>query len=325
MLSRVAESIYWMSRYLERAENTARFLEVNWHMSLDLTSNQEMEQWGPLVQVTGDNASFAERYDQASKQNVIHFLTLDTEYPNSIISCLRAARENARTVRGIISTELWEQINMLHHMVEEIAEEPEVLVSNPYDFCHDITLRGMLLGGTANDTMNHTEGWHFFRLGRLLERADKTSRILDVKYFILLPDINYVGTAFDDIQWAALLRTSDALNAYRQHYGRITPRQVAEFLILGRDFPRSVLHCLIKARNSLHSIGHTSLDHYSNQAERRLGQLVAKLSYTGVEDIFAQGLHEFTDDLQTEMNDVDNAIAETFFGASIQAQAQWQA
>jgi uncharacterized alpha-E superfamily protein len=96
----------------------------------------------------------------------------------------------------------------------------------------------MMLGGTANDTMNHTEGWHFFRLGRLLERADKTSRILDVKYFILLPDLNYVGTAYDDIQWAALLRTTDALNAYRQHYGRITPRQTAKFLILGRDFPR---------------------------------------------------------------------------------------
>ncbi len=324
MLSRVAESIFWMSRYLERAENTARFLEVNWHMSLDQAPNQEFQQWEPLVQATGDDKAFAERYDQPIKQNVIQFLSLDTEYLNSIISCLRAARENARSVRDIISTELWEQINLLHHDVEEIARNPEDLNNNPYDFCREVKLRGMLLGGTANDTMNHTEAWHFYRLGRLLERADKTSRILDVKYFILLPDINYVGTAFDDIQWAALLRTTDALNAYRQHYGRITPRQIAKFLILGRDFPRSVLHCLLKAEHSVHSIGHTSLDRYHNDAEWRLGQLVAKLSYTTVDQIFQQGLHEFTDELQTEMNAVDSAIAETFFGASIQTQSQQQ-
>lgn len=324
MLSRVAEAIYWMSRYLERAENTARFLEVNWYMSLDQAPNQEFQQWDPLVQVTGDNKLFAARYDQPIKQNVIKFLSLDTEYPNSIISCLRAARENARTVRDIISSELWEQINMLHHMIEELADNPNILINNPYDFCHDVRLRGMLLGGIANDTMDHTEGWHFFRLGRLIERADKTSRILDVKYFILLPDINYIGTAYDDIQWAALLRTTDALNAYRQHYGRITPRQVANFLILDRDFPRSILYCLLKAQQSLHSIANTSTDRPHNKAERRLGQLVAKLSFTGVEDIFQHGLHEFTDHLQTEMNDVDIAIAETFFGASIQAQAQQQ-
>ena len=172
-----------MSRYLERAENTARFLEVNWYMSLDQAPNQEFQQWEPLVQVTGDNKLFADRYDQPIKQNVIQFLTLDTEYPNSIISCLRAARENARTVRDIISAELWEQINMLHHEVEEMADNPEDLTNNPYDFCRDVKLRGMMLGGTANDTMNHTEGWHFFRWaacwnGPTRPRASLTSNTL---------------------------------------------------------------------------------------------------------------------------------------------------
>ncbi len=324
MLSRVAEAIYWMSRYLERAENTARFLEVNWHLSLDEASIQEFQQWDPLIQVTGDTELFAARYDQSIKRNVIRFLALDTEYPSSIISCLRAARENARTVRDIISVELWEQINKLHHLIEAMAKNPDSLSNNPYDFCHDVKLGGMLLGGMADDTMAHTEGWHFFRLGRLLERADKTSRILDVKYFILLPDVNYVGTAYDDIQWAALLRTTDALNGYRQLYGRITPHQVAEFLMLGRDFPRSILYCLLKAQQSLHSIAQTSTDRPHNKAERNLGQLVAKLSFTSIEDIFEQGLHEFTDQLQIEMNSVDVAIAETFFGASFQAQAQQQ-
>ncbi len=324
MLSRVAEAIYWMSRYLERAENMARFLEVNWHMSLDHRPEKEFYQWEPLVSVTGDRAVFAEHYQQSTKQNVINFLSLDTDYPHSIISCLRAARENARTVREIISNELWEQINMFHHTVEEVAANPENLYINPYEFCHDVKLRGMLLGGIANDTLAHSEGWHFFRLGRFLERADKTSRILDVKYFILLPDVNYVGTAYDDIQWAALLRTTDALNAYRQHYGRITPRQVVKFLMLGRDFPRAILHCLLKGQQSLHSISGSSVGTFTNKAERALGHLVAQLSYTSTDDIFDKGLHEFTDQLQTEMNEVDNAIAESFFGVTFQAQAQQQ-
>ena len=313
-----------MSRYLERAENTARFLEVNWHLSLDQSPNRDFHQWEPLVQVTGDNREFAKRYDQPVKQNVIHFLTVDTEYANSIISCLRNARENARAIRDIIPAELWEQINTLYHQVEELAGKPDLLNQNPYSFCHDVKLRGMMLGGIASDSMDHSEGWHFFKLGRYLERADKTSRILDVKYFILLPDVNYVGTALDDIQWAALLRTIDALTAYRQHYGRITPRQVADFLILSRNFPRSILYCLMNAQNSLRCITNSSSEGPHNTVERLLGQLVAKLSFAQIEEIFQHGLHEFTDQLQIEMNDIDAAVAETFFGASLELQSQEQ-
>lgn len=314
MLSRVAEAIYWMSRYLERAENIARFIDVNWHMSLDHRPNREFNQWAPLVKVTGDEEDFAERYDVASKENVIRFLTLDTEYSNSIISCLRAARENARTVREIIPVELWEQINTFHHMVENIEGTEENIFDNPYDFCDQVKLRGMMLGGIANDTMNHGEEWHFFRLGRLLERADKTSRILDVKYFILLPDVNYVGTAYDDTQWAALLRTTDALNAYRQRFGRISPEQVVEFLMLDRNFPRAILYCLLKAQQSLHSITESPLNSFHNPAEQTLGKLCGKFTYLSPESIMKRGLHEFTDHFQTDLNDVGGAIAETFFG-----------
>jgi uncharacterized alpha-E superfamily protein len=307
-----------MSRYLERAENIARFIDVNWHLSMDHHPNKEFQQWEPLINVTGDEKLFATRYNRPIKENVIAFLTLDQHYPDSIISCLRAARENARTVREIISLELWEQINTFHHMIEDLGRNPEPLYENPYDFCEEVKLRGMMLGGIANDTMEHSEGWHFFRLGRLLERADKTSRILDVKYFILLPDLNYVGTAYDDIQWAALLRTTDSLNAYRQRYGRITPAQVVEFLILGRDFPRSILHCLLKGQHSLHTISGSPLGAYNNHAEQYLGQLCGRLSYTGTDLIFNQGLHEFTDNLQTDMNHVSSAIGEQFFGSAFQ-------
>jgi len=314
MLSRVADAIYWMSRYLERAENIARFIEVNWHMSLDHRPNKEFYQWEPLIKVTGDEELFTKYYSSPIKQNVISFLTLDTNYPHSIISCLRVARENARTVRDIISDEMWEQINIFYHLVEDLRRHHHDIYNNPYDFCRDVKSRGMLLGGIANDTMDHNEAWHFFRLGRLLERSDKTSRILDVKYFILLPDLNYIGTAYDDIQWAALLRTTDALNAYRQRFGPITPKKVVKLLMLERAFPRSIMYCLLKGQQSLHSISGSPIGTYHNKAERELGQLTARLAYTDIEQIFKQGLHEFTDNLQTDMNLVDISIAETFFG-----------
>lgn len=318
MLSRVADAIYWMSRYLERAENIARFIDVNWYMTLEHHPGQEFQQWEPLINITGDDEAFKERYDQANKENVIAFLTLDRTYPHSIVSCLAAARENARTVREIISTELWEQINTFYHLTVQATQDPATIYDNPYEFCKTIKLRGMMLGGIAQDTMDHGEGWHFFRMGRNLERADKTSRILDVKYFILLPKVDYVGTAYDDIQWAALLRTTDSLHAYRQRYGRITPPQVVQFLMLGRDFPRATLHCLIAARYSLHAISGSPVGTFSNKAEQHLGQLCAELSYTSADKIITKGLHEFTDQLQIDMNHVDTAIAESFFGVTFE-------
>ncbi|MDX1520332.1 MAG: alpha-E domain-containing protein [Anaerolineae bacterium] len=324
MLSRVADAIYWMSRYLERAENIARLIEVNWYMTLEHHPDQEFQQWQPLVSITGDEAKFSERYEEVNKANVITFLTLDKDYPHSIISCVQAARENARTIREIIPSELWEQINTFYHAVHDLSKRPKTLQNNPYDFCKDVKLRGMLLGGITNDTMDHTEGWHFYRVGRHLERADKTSRILDVKYFILLPNVDYVGTAYDDIQWAALLRTTDSLSAYRQRYGRIRPANVVEFLMLRRKFPRSILHCLIEAEHSLHSVSGSPLGTFGNRAEQVLGHLCARLTHATTDSIFEQGLHEFTDQLQIEMNNVDIAIAETFFGASLSAQSQQQ-
>jgi len=314
MLSRVAETLYWLSRYLERAENISRFIEVSWHMTLDQPGQEECREWGALVSTTGDNAQFYERYNAATKKTVISFLMFDTEYSNSIISCLRAARENARTVREIISSDLWEQINAFYHIIEGAGKNQGHVYENPYDLCQQIKLRSMMLGGIGNDTMSHGEGWHFCRLGRYLERADKTSRVLDVKYFTLLPSVNYVGTAYDDVQWAALLRATDALDAYRQEYGRINPSNVAEFLVFGREFPRSVLHCLGVAQRSLHAISGTPMGAFRNSGEQILGQLSAELAYTNIKSVFDKGLHEFNDQLQVEINRINDAIARYFFG-----------
>jgi uncharacterized alpha-E superfamily protein len=311
MLSRVADAIYWMARYLERAENISRFIEVNWHLTLDLP-DLTLQQWEPLVSVTGERSFFYQKYATADQAAVIRFLTFDLDYPNSIVNCLRAARFNAGSVREIIPSEMWEQVNIFYHLIEEAARDPESILDNPYELCQNIKTRSLLLGGIANDAMTHGEGWHFFTMGRMLERADKTSRILDVKYFILLPNEKAVGTATDDIQWAALLRTTSALQAYRQNYGRILPGNVVEFLLLNRNFPRSVLHCLTRAQASLHEITGTPLGYFQNRAEQLLGNLCAELSYKKVEEVFRFGLHEFIDHLQTELNCVDRELWDNF-------------
>jgi uncharacterized alpha-E superfamily protein len=302
-----------MTRYLERAENISRYIDVNWHLTLDQPQDG-CQEWSALIRVTGDTDLFLQRYDGFSDQSVISFLMFDTNYPHSIISCLRAARENARSVREIISRDLWEQINDFYHLVEDASQSPHAIYANPYEFCHQIRMRGMMLGGISNETMNHGEGWHFSRLGRFLERADKTSRILDVKYFILLPDVSYVGTAYDDVQWGALLGATGGLNAYRQRHGRIYPSNVAEFLLFDRAFPRSILYSLTAAQTSLNSINGTPAGSYHDRAEQLLGKLCAELAYMDMKTVFKIGLHEFTDHLQLDINHINDAIAEIFFG-----------
>ena len=235
MLSRVADSIYWMGRYVERAENVARFVDVNLNLMLDAPDGSG-QQWQPLVFTTGDHEDFAKHYGEATQQNVIQFLTFDRDNPNSIVSCLRAARENARSVREIISSEMWLQLNKFYLMVNSAATNPKGLES-PHEFFTEVKLLSHLFTGVTDATMTHGEPWHFRQLGRELERADKTSRILDVKYFILLRSVSDVGTAFDDVQWAAVLRSTSSFEMYRKRHGRILPKKVVEFLVLDRNFP----------------------------------------------------------------------------------------
>jgi len=311
MLSRVANSIYWLSRYMERAENVSRFIDVNLQMMLDLPSGSN-QQWRPLVSISGDDAVFTSRYATATRENVIKFLALDMENPNSIVSCLRAARENSRTVREAISSEMWEQVNTSYLAINAAASNP-LLIHSPYSFFNEVKKASQLFDGVAEATMLRGEGWYFFRMGRLVERADKTSRLLDVKYYILLPSLTDVGTPLDDIQWAAVLRSASALEMYRKRHGHIAPEQIVEFLVLDHEFPRSIHHCLTAANDSLHSISGTPVGMYRNPAEQRLGQLRAELAYADTEHIIKRGLHEFLDGFQTQLNLADQCIYDTFF------------
>ena len=311
MLSRVASSIYWLNRYIERAENYARFIEVNLNLTLDLPRGT-VEQWEPLVATTGDHESFASRYGKTTKETVIRFLSADAANPNSILSCAVAARENARSVREIISTDMWEQVNRFHLMVRD-AVARGLAGQNLHTFLADVKANSHLFLGITDATMSHGEGWHFARLGRLLERADKTSRILDVKYFMLLPTVAEVGTPLDIIQWSALLKSASALEMYCKQNGRIAPNPVVEFLILNPNFPRAIRYCLIKAEDSLHAIAGSEGGGRNNVAERRLGRLRSDLDYAEMAEILSGGLHEFVDGFQAKLNRIDDAIYDSFF------------
>jgi len=308
MLSRVAGSVYWLFRYLERAQNTARFINADFDQYLEDQGNSG-NLWRSLVAVTGDQDELEKRYAVQNRDHIIHFLTLDEQYANSITRCVTAARENARSIREIISSEMWEEINSLYLMVRH-QRSAEASGADPFEFCKAVIQSCYLLTGLYYSTMNRGEAWHFARMGMLLERGDKTSRILDVKYFILLPDPSWVGSAYDNTQWAALLKSVSGLEMYRKAYRRINPRDVAGFLIFERDFPRSIFHCLQYTEASMRVLGGPL---------RQLVRLRTELETGGVDEALQVGLHEYLDSLQVRMNQVDQEIYQTFFAAKLQA------
>jgi uncharacterized alpha-E superfamily protein len=207
---------------------------------------------------------------------------------------------------------MWLQLNKFYLMADSVASK-ELPLDELHGFFDQVKSESHLFAGITEATMTHGEGWHFCRLGRHLERADKTSRILDVKYFILLRSVQDVGTAWDDLQWAALLRSTSAFEMYRKDCGRITPKGVVEYLLLNRLFPRAIHHGLLAARQSLHAISGTEIGAFRNPAERHLGQLCSELSFASVDEVIAFGLHEYLDGLQLKMNNIGSEIHNTFF------------
>jgi uncharacterized alpha-E superfamily protein len=300
-----------MNRYLERAENVARFLDVNFNLSLEL-SPQMPEQWKPLVVTTGDWEKYQSLYGKVDKSLVIYFLGFDLNNPNSIFSSIQKARENARIVRPEITKEVWEQVNLIYYMVQEGQSKKQWKKRDPRDFFTEIKKGCQLLHGIFDSTISRTDSWHFGKMGQLIERADKTSRVLDVKYHMLLPTADAVGSPFDLIQWAALLKSVSAYDMYRKKYGKLTPYGISEFLILDKVFPRAMLRCLMHAENSLYKITGGGVG-YSNIAEKRIGILKSQLEYEEISAIFDYGLHEYLDDFQRKLNSVSEAIFDTFF------------
>jgi uncharacterized alpha-E superfamily protein len=310
VLSRVADSLYWINRFVERAENISRFLEVSEAMSLDNPSSNA-EPWLPLIDANGDRQLFDQSYPHRSAQDVRVFLLLDRNNPNSIVSCIANARENARQIRDVISTEMWEHINELFWSLQDgevLWREPEL------EQLRTIRRGCQLFYGITDVTLSRDHAWLFSRLGRLIERADKTSRILDVKYFLLLPDPNAVGGVLDELQWIALLRSAGAYQMYRQSVQQaISPTSVARFLLLDPIFPRSVRFCLQEINDTLKCIQHNPIPGSPDDLECLSGQLVAKWSYVRIEPLINRGLHEAIDQLQNDLNQLHGLIHNNYF------------
>ena len=240
MLSRVADSLYWINRYIERAENISRFVEVSEAMALDCPPGSA-EPWLPLIDASGDREQFDSLYPQGRPEDVIQFLVREPENPNCVVNCMEIARENARQIRDVITTEMWEQLNGTYWSLQE----PVFWEQPPQEQLREIRRACQLFYGITDATLSRDLSWQFSRLGRLLERADKTTRILDVKYFLLLPSSEDVGGVLDELQWIAMLRTAGAYQMFRQSQQQgISPKAVASFLLLNPIFPRSVIYCL---------------------------------------------------------------------------------
>ncbi len=307
MLSRTADHLFWMSRYIERAENLARLLDVTWQMSLVPQSLEAANQnWNAIIALNSLEEAYAKKYSEITAENVLRFMVSDADNFASIHSCLRMARENAHAVRGTITSEMWETLNSTWLEAREKSFE-QLLNAGISEFFEWVKMRSSLSRGTTLGTLLQDKAYHFIRLGTLLERADNTARILDVKYHVLRPHGDEGATDF--YQWGALLRSVSAFEVYRKVYRDvITPERVAELLILRDDMPRSLHFCMNGVVKNLELIANS----HSGETQRQAGLLHAKLHYARVGDILEQGLHEWLTDFMDHIYMLGDGISQDF-------------
>jgi uncharacterized alpha-E superfamily protein len=328
MLSRVAHSLYWMSRYIERAENIARLLEVNLQFLLDFQGYDDAhlkEHWGSILASSGDLELFEEYYEASDSRSVTEFFAFDLRNPNSILACVFAARENARMIRDQISIEMWETLNELYLFLKA-RSTAEVWVAGPYEFFQDIKRNSHLFQGLTDATYSRSEGWEFIQFGKYLERANKTAKILDVKYHILLPDASDVGGALDTAQWQAVLRSASALEAYRRFYvSEILPWKAAEFLIFSDSFPRSIHFCVAQIDEFLRRILGETGARPRSEAARASRRLLANLQSLTIDEVLKEGLHEFLVDTAAALDKIsEDVVNNTMFYPAESTQEEQQ-
>jgi uncharacterized alpha-E superfamily protein len=317
MLSRVANCLYWMSRYIERAESIARLVDVNLQLLLDFRSLDDAgldAHWLPIVQSSGDEEQFRKLHPRATGQSVTEFLVFQTGNPNSIVSSIAQARENARMVRDQVTAELWEELNRLYLFLRSTRAR-ELWRENPADFFLTIRNGSLLLQGLTDATIVRNEGWFFIQCGRYLERADKTSRILDVRHESLpargIP--TGVLSQSDALGWSAVLRSCSAWDAYKALHGaEVQPELVAEFLLLSDDFPRSVRFSVRHLNTALRRISGVHEGRFSNDGEKLAGRLLAELQFSTADDIFDIGLHAYIDVVQAKLNAIGEALFQAY-------------
>jgi uncharacterized alpha-E superfamily protein len=312
MLSRIADSLYWLARYIERAEETARILDVNYHMMLEQSSQPYRLRWDPLVVMAGEEQRFRQFYTEATSKTVFEFLAFRPDNPSSILQCITKARENARTIRDRISREMWEDINGLFHTMTRFKPQIEI-AAGPHRFCETVKFGSHRFHGVAEATLPHDEGWQFLKIGWFLERAEMTARLIDVQYQNLLDSSAAVNES-DSHLWMAVLKSVGAYETYRrQYHSPIEPQKVAEMLILHPQHPRSIRFSITGVQSGLREISGSVAGSYANEAERLTGKVLESLRYDKIEDIFNRGLHSHMRDLLKMCRAIDEDIARTYF------------
>jgi uncharacterized alpha-E superfamily protein len=320
MLARLAENLFWAGRYVERAEDTARMADVTYHTLLESPTREITESWEQLLDVLYLRAEYGDA--PIDVDGVMRFLVLDASNPGSITASVSRARENARSVRELISSELWEAINDLHLALGR-RDLQEDLLDQPHELFAFVRRGSMTIYGVASETMPRDEGWRFMALGRLLERAEMTCRLIDVRYAqleALAGPSRRLGGARGEVprgadradfhHWIAVLKSASAFEAYRRRYrSSMDPADVVEFLLLEPDLPRSVLYCLTGAMHQLEVLRQGE----PSRATRRLGRATSSLQYRDVAELFEVGLHELLDSVQNRVADVAEAVADEFF------------
>lgn len=313
MLSRTADHLYWMARYIERAENVARVLDVTYNMSLLPTdSSNEEELWNAVLDIAGIRNVYESSYDALNASNLIHHLVLDSNNPSSIYSSLRSARENARAVRVAMTQETWENMNSLWLEFSQYIKQ-DLTQHGLGEFCEWVKSRSHLFRGVCFGTMLRDEAFSFVRLGTFMERADNTARLLNVKYNFLIPEQAEENTGVDYYEWSAVLRSVSAFQAYQKVYrDAIDPVKVSELLVLRHDMPRSLHACYDEIMPIIEQVAGAR----QTEARRMAGELHAKLHYGRMLDIFKFGLRNFLDDFIQANHHLGNEIQRSFFNAT---------
>ncbi|MDU0354692.1 alpha-E domain-containing protein [Paraglaciecola aquimarina] len=304
MLSRVAETLYWMARHVERAENIARLVNVNNLLLMDLPKGISPG-WEPLIHIIGSHENYLEHYADFSEKNVLTYMTIDKKNPSSLINALSAARENTRTVREIVPREIWEGINSLYLYVKDHNVE---LINKRHRFKHlrhviDSTL---MIFGTLDATINHDEGYTFIRFGSLLERADMTTRIMDVRSATMrdMP----TDLPFENIQWISVLRSLSAYQMYRQQMGvRVRAEDILKFMLLSESFPRAITFCL----NELNSLVSTLPN--NTEILEHINHSIDDLHKQDINTLKGKVLHDYIDELQIDLADIHSELAKQYF------------
>jgi uncharacterized alpha-E superfamily protein len=317
MLSRTADHLFWMARYMERAENTARMLDVNYQMSMLQSADQTDQGWRGVLSISELTDSFGSHYPVLDARNVMDFMVRDTANPSSIASCIAAARENARAVRGTLTTEVWETTNQTWLELKRLLGSND-LQRDPGAVFEWVKFRSHLSRGVTVGTMLQDESLHFLRIGTFLERADNTARMLDVKFQSLASD--YFGPRqsqsqgkeaqeVDFYHWSAVLRSVSGFEVYRKVYRNvIRPDRVAELLILRPDMPRSLAACMAALMTNLQLVANAQ----SDDTLRRAGRLHSDLQYGRIDEILATGLHAFLTQFLDRVGDLGVGISRDF-------------